>query len=94
MCYNTLALNTDLASSTLKCNQCGADLIVKKTTTSKNERSFSSMTVTVYLCSNKECQEEIDKRTAKRLELKNEQDLARQRRLAKNKPAAVTPAAS
>lgn len=89
MCYNTLALNTDLTSAILKCNQCGADLIVKKTTTSKNERSFSSMTLTIYLCSNKECQEEIDKRTAKRLELKNEQDLARQRRLAKNKPVAA-----
>jgi len=65
------------------CNQCGCDLILKKTRTEKTERSFASITVNTYICSNKECQDEIDKKTAKRIELRNEQELARQRRLEK-----------
>lgn len=43
------------------------------------------MTVTSYLCSNKECQDEIDKKTAQRIKLRNEQEQARQRRLEKMK---------
>lgn len=70
-------------STTPKCNQCGADLILKTTRTEKSERCFAAMTVTTYRCSNQICQDEIDKRTAKRLELKAQQDLARQERLKK-----------
>ncbi len=67
----------------LKCNQCGSDLILQETKTEKSERNFSSMTSTKYQCSNKECQDEIDKRTAKRIEIRREQELARQKRLEK-----------
>lgn len=41
------------------------------------------MTQNTYRCSNKTCQDEIDKRTTKRIELRNEQELARQKRLEK-----------
>lgn len=76
-------LNTNKESSGLKCNQCGCDLILKKTKTQKTDSTFSNTTVSTYVCSNKVCQDEIDKRTAKRIELRNEQELARQRRLNK-----------
>lgn len=77
-------MNQDYINSPIrKCNQCGSDLILKETKTEKSEKSFASTTVTTYLCSNKSCQEEIDKRTAKRIALKAEQDLARQKRLEK-----------
>lgn len=66
-----------------RCNQCGAELVIQKITTQKNEHSFAATAVTKYQCSNKECQEEIDKRTAKRIEIRTEQELARQKRLEK-----------
>lgn len=78
-------LNNITLSSNPKCNQCGANLVLKKTTTQKSEHRFASMTQNSYRCSNKSCQDEIDKKLIKRLELKQEQELARQRRL--NKPA-------
>lgn len=65
------------------CNQCGSDLVLQKTTTLKSERSFAPMTQNSYRCSNKICQDEIDKKTAKRIELKNDQEKARQERLEK-----------
>lgn len=79
-------LNNLTTSSNPKCNQCGADLVLKKTTTQKSEHRFASMTQNSYRCSNKSCQDEIDKKLIKRLELKQEQELARQKRL--NKPIA------
>jgi hypothetical protein len=66
-----------------KCNQCGSDLVLQKTTTQKSEHSFASMTQNSYRCSNKSCQDEIDKRSIKRMELKKEQELAREKRLNK-----------
>ncbi|MDO8498385.1 MAG: hypothetical protein Q7S44_01220 [bacterium] len=63
------------------CNQCGSKLILLETKVQKLEKSFSAMTTTIFRCSNKICQDEIDKRTAKRIELRNEQEIARQNRL-------------
>lgn len=77
-------LNNLTPSLNPKCNQCGADLVLQKTTTQKSEHRFASMTQNSYRCSNKSCQDEIDKKLIKRLELKQEQELARQKRL--NKP--------
>lgn len=71
-----------------KCNQCGSDLIVVESKTQKKETSFSSTTVITYRCSNKACQDEIDKRTAKRIALKNEQEQARADRANKVTPKA------
>lgn len=83
LCYNAAALNnTDNITTVLTCNQCGCDLVLQQTNVRKTEHSFSPTTVITYRCSNQACQDEIDKKTAKRIELKQEQDLARQRRLA------------
>lgn len=97
LCYTTQALNnTKTNSNTPKCNQCGSDLILQATTTEKDQRSFAPMTRMTYLCSNQACQDGINDRTAKRIALKNEQDLARQKRLEKaaeekaNKQATTT----
>lgn len=78
-----MSSNLNSSSLSLKCNQCGCDLVLQKTTTLKSERSFAPMTQNTYRCSNKTCQDEIDKRTSKRIELRNEQELARQKRLEK-----------
>lgn len=76
-------MNNSSSEIKRKCNQCGEDLVLQKTTTLKSERSFAPMTQNTYRCSNKTCQDEIDKRTSKRIELKNEQEMARQKRLEK-----------
>jgi hypothetical protein len=76
-------VNNTSSETKRKCNQCGEDLVLQKTTTLKSERSFAPMTQNTYRCSNKACQDEIDKRTSKRIELKNEQEMARQKRLEK-----------
>ena len=76
-------MNNSSSDISRKCNQCGEDLVLQKTTTLKSERSFAPMTQNTYRCSNKTCQDEIDKRTSKRIELKNEQEMARQKRLEK-----------
>lgn len=94
LCYNTQALNNkNIISTTLKCNQCGSELVLQETGVRQTGNSFSSTTVTKYRCSNQVCQDEIDKNTAKRIELKIEQDKAKQRRLAnmtnKSKPQTV-----
>lgn len=76
-------MNNINSDTNRKCNQCGNDLVLQKTTTLKSERSFAPMTQNTYRCSNQACQDEIDKRTSKRIELKNEQEMARQKRLEK-----------
>lgn len=80
--YNTQTLSNQTSETIRKCNQCGNDLILQKSSTSKGENSFSPMVQNTYRCSNKACQDEIDKKILKQIELKNEQALAKQRRLA------------
>lgn len=83
--YTLQALNNLKITSSPKpkCNQCGCELILQTTITEKSERSFAPMTRITYRCSNQACQDSIDDRVAKKLALKNEQDLARQKRLEK-----------
>lgn len=78
--YNTQTLSKQ-PSEKRKCNQCGSILIIQKTTTLKSENSFSALTQTSYRCSNQKCQDEIDKKILKQIELKNEQEIAKQKRL-------------
>jgi len=73
--------NTTTISASLKCNQCGCELILQKTGIRNTQNCFFPTTVITYRCSNKSCQEEIDKKTVKRIELRHEQELARQKRL-------------
>lgn len=87
MWYNGFTLS-NLPSNlpTPKCNQCGSDLITLNKKTEKIGNSFSPMTTTTYRCSNQECQDEIDRRVSKRIELREERELARQNRLKLSHP--------
>lgn len=64
----------------LKCHGCGRDLILVKTSSYTIDNNPSPITKTTYRCSDDVCQEESEKRAAKKLELKLEQDLARENR--------------
>ncbi len=67
--------------TTNKCQQCGSPLILVNRVTETLEGSKFPQTTTVYRCSNKECQEEIDKQTTKRLKLLKEKEVADQQKL-------------
>lgn len=68
-------------SNSLKCNQCGSPLIVFKKKTQKIENYLSPITVTVYKCTNKQCQRDIDKKTALRKKVSKEQQSAKDERV-------------
>lgn len=70
--------NRDLSPN--KCIDCGSELILMEVTVHTSGNNPSPITKTTYRCSNDACQEECDKRTAKRIEIKREQDLARENR--------------
>ncbi len=65
----------------LKCNQCGSSVILVKHKTQKLEYNFSAITINTYRCSNKSCQESIDKKTEGRIKLQKEQEIAKKKRL-------------
>lgn len=65
----------------LRCNQCDSKLIVVKKKTEKIEGNRSPVTFVTYRCSDKTCQEDIDKKTDKRLKLQEEQEQAKQNRI-------------
>lgn len=83
-CYNSHSLNTPKESSTkpapLKCHGCGSDLILVKVVVHTVDNNPYPITKTTYRCSDDVCQAESEKRAAKKLELKLEQDLARENR--------------
>ncbi len=58
--------------STPKCSQCDSDLIQISNVTEKLEGSRFPQTTTTFRCSNKECQDEKDKQTAKRVQLQKD----------------------
>ncbi|HSX40075.1 MAG TPA: hypothetical protein VLF68_00515 [Candidatus Saccharimonadales bacterium] len=67
--------------STHNCFQCGAKLIFVSKVTQKVEGSRFPQTSVIYRCSNKACQEEKDKMEIKRIKLKEERDVADQKRV-------------
>jgi hypothetical protein len=67
-----------------KCNQCGSPLIFLRKTTEKIE-SYSPIIVSIYTCSNKECQDDIDKKTLARIKDTNDQKIAKEKRLLESK---------
>mgnify|MGYP001588082740 CR=1 FL=1 len=67
---------------TLACSQCGSKLIIINKTETKD--NFSKITITSYRCSNKSCQDTIDKRTTARIKLQDQQNMARANRLKSN----------
>lgn len=64
----------------LKCNNCGADLILVETTTTTIFNNLSPITKTTYRCSNASCQVETDRKTAKRIELIEQRELMQENR--------------
>ncbi len=60
-------------SLTPKCNQCGSNLILVEEKTEILPNHFSPIVTKTYSCSNKECQDNRDKETAKRIKQKEEQ---------------------
>lgn len=67
-----------------KCNDCGAILILVEEITMTLGNNLYPITKSIFKCSNNECQEEADKRAAKKLELKKELDDAREKRAQEN----------
>ncbi len=63
----------------LQCNQCGSRLIFVGKKTTKD--TFSKIVTTIYKCSDKKCQQGIDKRTKDRIKLQKEQNSARETRV-------------
>ena len=68
--------------SALACNQCGSKLIIINKTETKD--NFSKITITSYKCSNKSCQDTIDRKTTARIKLQDKQNLDRANRLKSN----------
>lgn len=63
-----------------KCNQCGSFLYVAGKKIEKID-NYSPITVTLYKCSNKECQDDIDKKTLARIKDTDDQKKAKEVRL-------------
>lgn len=65
------------------CFQCGSPRIFVSEVTEVREGSRFPQTTIKYRCSNDECQEEIDKQTAKRLKVLKDKEISDQKRLEK-----------
>lgn len=85
MWYNTPALNTSTQNRiSLKCSNCGSELIFVEEVTVTIGNSLYPMTKTTYRCSNQVCQDETDRKVAKNLELKKEREQLKENRLKSN----------
>lgn len=62
------------------CSQCGSRLIETSKITERIDGSLFPQTTTLYRCSNKECQEDRDEQTKKRLKMKKDKEIADLRR--------------
>lgn len=63
-----------------KCNQCGSPLYIVGKKIEKID-NYSPITVTIYKCSNKDCQEDIDKKTLARIKDTSDQKEAKENRM-------------
>ncbi len=80
-----------------KCSECGSFLILVDKKVETVEDQHLPVTTSIYQCSNKECQESTDKKTAERVKKYAEQEVARQNRLEKmkaNRRSKVQPVAA
>lgn len=85
MCYTATVLNTkDQKETPHKCWDCGADLILVEEVTMTLGNNLYPTTKSTYRCSNKDCQDEADRKAVKRAELKKEQELSRAKRIQEN----------
>ena len=69
--------------TTPTCFHCGSPLILVSEVTELKEGSRFPQTTIKYRCSNQECQDEIDKQTAKRIKIVKDKEIADQKRLEK-----------
>lgn len=69
------------ATSARRCSQCDSRLILVSKITETPEGSRFPQTTSIFKCSNKECQAEREKETAKRIKLKKEKDVALEKRI-------------
>jgi hypothetical protein len=69
--------------TTPKCFHCGSALILVSEVTELREGSRFPQTTIKYRCSNQECQDEIDKQTAKRMKILEDKAINDQKRLEK-----------
>lgn len=63
-----------------KCNQCGSFLYTVGKKIEKID-NYSPVTVTIYKCSNKDCQDDIDKKTLARIKDTSDQKEAKENRM-------------
>jgi DNA-directed RNA polymerase subunit RPC12/RpoP len=66
-----------------KCFHCGSELILVSEVTEVREGARFPQTTIKYRCSNQECQDEIDKQTAKRIKILEDKAINDQKRLEK-----------
>gem|GEM_PF-2627810 len=66
--------------TSMKCFQCGSPLIQVSKVTAHPEGSLFPQTMSVFRCSNQECQDQKDKEEAKRRKLSEEKAVADQKR--------------
>lgn len=66
--------------ASMKCFQCGSPLIQVSKVTAHPEGSLFPQTMSVFRCSNQECQDQKDKEEAKRRKLSEEKAVADQKR--------------
>lgn len=63
-----------------KCNQCGSALFLLEKRVEQIDH-YSPVTVKIYRCSNKDCQDDIDKKTLARKKDFSDQKEAKEKRL-------------
>ncbi len=62
------------------CSQCNSPLVLVSEKTETIEGSRFPQTTKIYRCSNQSCQSEIDKQTAKRVQIQQERSVADEKR--------------
>lgn len=62
------------------CNQCGSPLIFVEKRTEQID-NYSPVTVNIFKCSNKDCQDDIDKKTLARIKDTSDQKTAKENRV-------------
>jgi len=72
--------HASLNLSQRKCNQCGSPLVLVGKKTEKID-NYSPVVVTIYKCTNKDCQDDIDKKTRARIKDTADQKSAKENRL-------------
>lgn len=76
------------------CNRCGKNLIELKRKVEKSATQQSPITTTVYKCSDKACQAEIDRKMAEMRKRREEQEALAEQRLKAKATAAASPTTS